>query len=268
MPIGPLRSQSQVSSEDIKMDVSSIDNLLNPIKNNIQEINAALENINSFLKEKLQQQGKMICNLKTRIEKLEARVSFNEHISKMNERKLDDTEQISRKINLRLSGIEVSENDTPEHIMKGIKEEVKELDLGIEDFEYDRCHRIGKKYFKRGKVYQDVLLKLCFWKTRNTMYQNRKRFNFKINPDLTGRRSDILQFAHEKFDNDEIVKRNVNFVFCDLNCKLKFCSKENLFCTFNSKWEFLAIVSGLDRDRFASEKHIEDEKYPLVNNYY
>ena len=51
----------------------------------------------------------------TRITALEAKVNtnnhFNAHIANILDRKLDDIEQFLRKINLRLSGIEVGLNE-------------------------------------------------------------------------------------------------------------------------------------------------------------
>ena len=57
-------------------------------------------------------------------------------------------EQISRKVNLRLKGIEVFRNDSPAIIMKKIKEEliVNNVDLPLS--EIDRCHH--KYYSCRG----------------------------------------------------------------------------------------------------------------------
>ena len=47
--------------------------------------------------------------------------------------------------------------------------------------------------------------------------------------------------------------RVVDFVFCDVNCKMKFKSKENKFYTFSSANEFLNLVERLDNDLCYSE---------------
>ena len=49
----------------------------------------------------------------------------------------------------------------------------------VPDNEYDRYHGVGHKYKVQvnGKKYQDVLLKLCFWRTRDLIYQNMKKFS-------------------------------------------------------------------------------------------
>ena len=84
----------------------------------------------------------------------------------LNNRKIDDSEQFARKINLKLNGIKVHSNGSPDYIMKSIHDQAAALDLGIEASTFDRCHRIGGKYYKNGILYQDALLKLCFWKNR------------------------------------------------------------------------------------------------------
>ena len=72
-------------------------------------------------------------------------------MSNLHDRKLDDHEQISQIVNLRLKGIEVIPGDSPERLMDHIKTEVLKLNLDIPDKEFDRCHREGNIY--SSKVY-------------------------------------------------------------------------------------------------------------------
>ena len=178
----------------------------------------------------------------------------------MNERKLDDHEQVSRKVNLRIVGMKVEKEDSPEKIMTEIKEQATEIALDIPDNDYDRCHRIGKKYKRDNVLYQDVLLKLGFWRTRDALFQNRKRFNFKVFADLTQRRQDLFEYAKSEVANDEVTKRVVKFVFCDKNCKLKIFSQSEGFYPFSSRSEFCNIVGMLDNDETLSDEFIKDEK--------
>ena len=62
----------------------------------------------------------------------------------MNERKIDDGEQFSKKINLTIEGIPVEKNETPVILMTKLKEHINTLGLNIADFCYDKCHRDGK----------------------------------------------------------------------------------------------------------------------------
>ena len=258
--VGSLRSGKVVKKV---MSASEIDQYLEPLLKNIEGMNLALNNLRDFFDEKLKNQQREILNLQTRLLNLEHRMIYNEHLSMLNNRKIDDSEQFSRKTNLRLRGIKVKSDDSPERIMKLIQEQVTALDLGIEASEYDRCHRIGGKNYKNGILYQDVLLKLCFWKTRNILYQNRKKLHFKVFADLTHSRSDLFEYAKNEINNDTVANRLVEFVFVDLNCKLKVFSKTKHFYAFNSEIEFRNIVSRLDREQTASVEFLDDEKLGL-----
>ena len=246
--------------------LAELDALLSPLQTNIDGINKTLVDLRNLFEEKFTQQQIIINNLLTRITALEAKVNtnnhFNTHIANTLDRKLDDIEQFSRKINLRLTGIVVEQNDTPLKLMNQIKKEASDLNLGIPDDEFDRCHRVGRTFTKNGRTHQCVLLKLCFWRTRDIIYQNRKKLSFKVSADLTPRRKGILEFAQDEIEatGDMATDRVVDYVFCDQNCKLKFKSKKNKFYTFSSESEFLMIVARLDHQLCASSELIEDER--------
>ena len=258
--VGKLRSGKHIRSTDMDdtILVSKIDELLQPLQKNIEVINETLKNIRHFFENKLKVQGNQIKTLQIRLLQLESRVAINEHVSLLTIRKADDSEQFSRKLNLRLSGIEVGQNDSPANILEYIQGQATEHNIHIEKFEYDRCHRVGRKYRNRGKEFQDVLLKLCFWKSRDKFYQNRKKFSFKVSADLTPRRNEILKYAVDEIRDYEATSRNVKFVFADLNCNLKICSTSNNFFTFNSKCEFLNIVGRLDNEALCSPECLDD----------
>ena len=137
-----------------------------------------------------------------------------------------------------IEGIEAEIKETPATILKTIQVGISSANLVVPEYEFDRCHRIGKKYTKNGKTYQSVLLRLAFWRTRNFLYQNRKLLPFKIYADLTQRRKSLLNFAKFKIKNGqnlesgehcEAISRSLDFVFCDLNCRLKVKSKIIVF---------------------------------------
>ena len=230
---------SKMSSDSVESPVvpesleSELDKCLRPMEESIQNfISDSFVQLKKFFEQKLKCQQAIVTNLQTRLQNVEERVSYNEHATKLHERKLDDLEQVCRKINLRLRGIKVENHDTPENIMITIKEQAKALDLDIPECEYDRCRRIGRKF----KVNGTTLLNLCFWRTRDLLYKNRKHFNFKIFADLTQKRTELLEFARNLVEDDEVTKRAVEFVFCDQNSKLKVFSKSKLFYSFSS-WE-------------------------------
>ena len=240
---------SKMSSDSVESPVvpesleSELDKCLGPVEKSINNfISDSFVQLKKFFAQKLKCQQAVITNLQTRLQKVEERVLYNVHATELHERKLDDLEQVSRKINLRLRGIKVENQDSPENIMITIKEQAKALDLDIPECEYDRCHRIGRKFKVNGTTFQDVLLKLCFWRTRDLLYKNGKRFNFKIFADLTQRRTELLEFARNLVEDDEVTKRAVEFLFGDQNSKLKVFSKSKLFYSFSSWEEFMNII--------------------------
>ena len=244
------------------MNIADIDELLKPLEQSIEGISNTLTQIRAFFEEKLKTQQVTINKLMTRMVNLETRLAYSEFLTNLHERKLDDYEQFSRKVNLKITGIVVEPNDSPEKIMNKIKDEATALNLEIEDYEYDRCHRVGRKYQKNGKTFQNVLLKCCFWRTRDIIYQNRKKISFKISADLTQRRTAVLDFAKDELDKDMKngeINSTVKFVFSDKNCNLKICSQDNKFFTFNSEQEFCNIVTRLDRVNCCSDELLADE---------
>ena len=85
--------------------LSEFDELIAPIITNIEGINKALSDLKKLFEEKFSNQQKLINNLLTRVTVLESKVNFNAHIAEIQERKIDDSEQFSRKLNLRLKGL-------------------------------------------------------------------------------------------------------------------------------------------------------------------
>ena len=260
------RSQSMNESID---ELSELNEILAPLRLSIEETSKALQGISKLYESKFLLQQRQICNLQTRVQSLEARLSFQEHASELHERKLDDLEQVSRKVNLRLKGIVVSPGETPDKIMDTIKSEIHDngLDVGVQDL--DRCHRVGKPYYDNKRQVQDVLVKFRTWSSRNVIYQNRKKFSFHVFADLTSRRVNLLKYARDQISlEDGSVNRVVDFVFSDLNCKIKFKSKDNKFFSVSSKQEFLGLVHRLDNELTLSEEFKKDENVGINYGMY
>ena len=239
--VGPLRSATVDNS-----DMSALDKLLKPLQESISQISCALEDIKILFERKLEEQNTVISKLLSQVSVLEKYVTvvestalFNKHMASMHERKMDDFEQFSRKQNLRLEGIPVEDGDSPLKIMELIKNETRELNLVVCGDNFDRCHRIGPKYTVNGVTHQSVLLKLALWRTRDTLYRHRKKFTFKLFPDLTARHKELLSFCREVIASS--IGKNplpIDYVFADLNCRLKVKSSDGRFLSFNSRSEF------------------------------
>lgn len=236
---------------------------MSPLEIKIEHISRSLQEVQNTLTKSITDHEGEINKLKTRINILESQVKLGEHFAELHDRKLDDMEQFSRKVNLRLKGIEVLRNDSPTAIMEVIKQELSINEVNIPDSEIDRCHRDGKQYVRNGKTYQDVLIKFGLWRSRDIMYKSRKTFSFGVQADLTTRRNDILWAARYDVENEPRVSDVVDFVFADLNCKLKLKTKSNRFYGFNSHDEFLNLVDRLGDellDDVDARRRKQDEK--------
>ena len=239
--------------------LSELDKVLKPLETSILMIQNSIAALRSFFACELDK-------IRSRLNILESRCAMNETFVDLQLRKRYDNEQYSRKTNLRLSNIIIENNETPGSLMEKIQYIVSDCDVNTSLHDYDRCHRIGKKYKNKGNTCQDVLLRLVTWTARDKIYQKRKQLPFKVFADLTTRRSDILVFATTEARDDRRTNQLVKYVFCDVNCKLKVCSTSNKFFAFNSENEFFNIVTKLDMEATASHEFLEDERGGIPSN--
>ena len=247
-----LRSRSMTDSVK-KDELAELNEILAPLKANIAQTNEALAQIHKLYEEKFSRQQREIVNLQFRVQQLESKLSYQEHVTALHDRRLDDLEQVSRKVNSRLKGIEVLQGDSPEKLKATIKAEIDRLGIEIPVEEIDRCHRVGRSFFSgaSSKV-QDVLVKFRTWHSRDLMYQRRKEFTFKAYADLTSGRSNLLKRIRDFLNEvdgeptSRAAERVVDFVFADKNCKIKFKSHAGRYYTVNSELESLSLVSRLD----------------------
>ena len=148
--------------EDLKTKATSTE--LQEIVNKLDEKEerlATLEVKVKYLEDEVKSRDERIDMLAERIDLLENTTRKNEHVNlstaELLSRKIDDQEQVSRKVNLRVVGIKVEENETPDTILSLIKSECARLELGLCDADFDHCHRNGKVVHDGGISKQTVL---------------------------------------------------------------------------------------------------------------
>ena len=115
---------------------------------------------------------------------------------------------VVKSILVKLVGIELKRRDNPRQLMEHIQKTVAEHEIDLQKFDYDRCHRIGKIYKYKGVSYQNVLLRLRSWTARDTIYKKRKELTFKIQADLTTRRSELLDYAKDHVSSLSVLNMN------------------------------------------------------------
>ncbi len=178
--------------------------------------------------------------------------------SSLLERKCDDHEQISRKVNLRLIGIELKDDETPDTLLTVIKRECEYHNLNLCDADFDHCHRNGKVDRSTDVPKQTILLKMRSWRARDIVFQNRRKFAFKIYHDLTFRRKNLLNDANNFIST--VPEGFVDYALADKNCKLKVKATNGRFYHFNSIEEVYAIFNKLQTEIQMGPLFAQDEK--------
>ena len=249
-----INSHESTSTENMEnLTRSELETILKPLEDSIETIKNSLGAIRTMFHMKMKK-------LQTRVNVIESRCALNENLIYLQGRKIDDNEQYSRKTNLKLVGIELKKRDNPRELMEHIQKTVAEFEIDVHNFDYDRCHRMGKIYKYKGVTYQNVLLRLRSWTARDNIYKKRKELPFKIQADLTTRRSELLAYAKDQVVNEPEANRVAEFVFCDENCKMKIFSKLKKFYAFSSEYEFLSIINRLDNEtNYTEEFHMDEE---------
>ena len=154
---------------------------------------------------------------------LESQVALlQQHVSalKQQDDKMDELEQYSRRLRLRLEGIPTNDCKTSEEALNYVKSKIDEAGVEIPDAVIDRAHKIGKSYLDResNNEVNTVIVRFTSFRYRTLFYKARKKLsNSTIRLDLTKRRLNILKKARVKVEGNNKVK----FVYADINCRLK-----------------------------------------------
>ena len=167
-------------------------------------------------------------NLAKRVDELEGLVKV---IEKLDER-IDDSEQYSRRLCLRVDGIAVPNKDQKEDCVEMVHELFNEAGVKIDKDSIDRAHRIGRVN-NHGK--QQIIVRFKSFRERTLVYKHRKECkSAKISLDLTKRRLNLLFWAKEAIkDRDDI-----DFAFADINCNIGIRMKGGGFFFFRNEQEF------------------------------
>jgi hypothetical protein len=168
---------------------------------------------------------------------------------KMNllERKCDDLDQYSRRVNLIVDGIPVHRNESPASILKAVHSEIHRLKLPIKDFQISRAHRSSSPYIDNyGVRQQAVIVRFAGWGARDTLYQARHDSKFRYRADLTYERQSSLTHARVKISSDIGVAAAIKYVFADKNCRMQASCTNGRLLSFSTAGEFDNLVNYLD----------------------
>ena len=205
-------------------------------KNCIDELKKIIDKQHDML----QEQKLRIDKLEERIDELEGEKSVSTTVSDalkqellISEEKLvnalDDNEQYGRRLCLRISGIELDQNESADVCLSKCKEVFTDVKVNIPENCMDRAHRIGKKKVVDGVLSQMMIVRFTTWRHRTEVYRARKNCNkYSIFLDLTTQRLNLLKRARDLVIGDD----KVDFVFADVNCRLTVKFKDGSFRFF------------------------------------
>ena len=182
---------------------------------------------------------KQITELQTQIENLQRKQYINEFFHDLHTRLIDENVQYSKKVNLIITGMDISKNENNNDIRQKVLNEIDRLRLDIDDLEVDRAHRYGTSFDKRGKNQQQIIVRFTTWTARDIMYKARKNSRFFFAADITKRRQLVLESARAKVDTPgSLANQFVKFVYVDNNCLLTAVSNDDRHLRFSSINEF------------------------------
>ena len=141
------------------------------------------------------------------------------------EKYCEENEQYSRRLCLRIKNLKKQENESSKKVLEEIKCLFSGASINIPDACIDRAHRVSK-------TDDTVIVTFATFRHRTMFYRKRKELKngVKVHLDLTKARLDLLIKA------DKYVKNlsNVDFVYADINCRLKIHFSNNNESFFDS----------------------------------
>ena len=218
------RAESNILDKVPPELMSYLDQRLNQLLSSLAEkkdMNGLQYNVKSLLK-KIDDQQTEISSLEaklkeqaTQIDILKARnVLLENHVNHLRSSHKSQ-EQYSRRLCLRIGGMELPQQETSEQCLEKVKKIFEELEVTVPDAAPDRAHRIGQIKKRNGKTYQQIIVRFTIWRHRTYFYGARKSASsVKMRLDLTKDRLNLLLMAREvlKSYSDQFL------AFADVNC--------------------------------------------------
>ena len=187
-----------------------------------EEINIALSQQKEFYERK-------ICKLEERINDLE--------------NGLEEIEQYQRRLCIRIDGVPTTANETADEVFKNTEKLIQEACPDILSSQIDRAHRIGPEYqcFKTKRKCRSIIVRFATFKARTTVYRKRREMkDVKIKLDLTKKRYAL--FTKCVKDANDVNNNVVDYVYSDINCRLKVVLRNKSEKFFSSFDEYQEIV--------------------------
>ena len=173
---------------------------------------------------------------------------FDESVIKLQERittleqENDDLEQYGRRVCVRIDDVAVEAEETAESVFEKVGKFLGEACPDVPVSCIDRAHRIWSEYksYRNKKKCCSIIVRFMSFRHRTIFYRNRKRLkDVRIKLDLTKRRYKILK------DAIDLAKEHsdLNYVYADVNCRLKVVFKDGSSNFFNDIDDVKSIIN-------------------------
>ena len=148
-------------------EVQELKNMLEDIKKQLAE-KATTAQINKLIEE-IKAKDQKIKSLEEKVDELEAKVSIQEKTITLLERKTDNGEQYTRRLNLRINGIPSEKNENDKACLTKVINEVKKLNIDVDVSSFDRAHRLGpvKEDEHGNPLPRTMIVRLTSFRERN-----------------------------------------------------------------------------------------------------
>ena len=195
--------------------------------------------------ERLEQQLRTLEKKAIALEIASKELSFYNHLM---QRRIDDLDQYSRRLNVIVRGLTIRPNESPITIRAAILREIKKQSLDIQDIEVSRAHRHGEQYYDINDIKQQAcIVRFISWRARDVFFQARKASQYFVSADITPRRSKVFAHARSRSKEAEVAKV-FDFVLVDKNCKMT-AKCGNKFLGFSSIMEFETLLTWAEADK-------------------
>ena len=144
----------------------------------------------------------------------------------------EDLEQYGRRVCLRIEDVPVANEETAEEVFKKTENMLKNVCPNLSGDCIDRVHRIGPDYtcYKSQEKCRSIMVRFVSFKHRTLFYRKRASLkNVRVKIDLTKRRYEVLKKAINLVNGNN----DVDYVFTDVNCRLKVVFKDKRSSFFN-----------------------------------
>ena len=236
---------STKEAKEANVILDSMSDLLDEKLKNLQaDIVASLKKeLSDEISKLFKEQSERIVQLEATVAVLKNSVTVLKDQLHIQNEGLNDLEQYGRRQCLRIEGCNTVAGEKADDVLRAVKGFSDAVGANIPDLAFDRAHRVGKPYKIDNIEKQSVIVRFSTFRHRSMLYYKRKemseKFGVWVRLDFTKKNYGILNDAKEYVkDRDD-----VNFVYSDINCRLKVKLQNNNEFFFKNMGELMSKLN-------------------------